>query len=134
MRRAGAVPAACHAPYRRRSSREPQLVPGSPRPPAVQHKHTYRKDPRITRTFSTKILTSKLGVRIMWVYLYMCGYVEKYHICGLKVGGALYVGMHYTWVFTVMFSSQGYRKPVSRGLCILIFWRQELMAGYMLKL
>ncbi len=21
----------------------------------------------------------------MWVYLYMCGYVEKYHICGLKV-------------------------------------------------
>ncbi len=22
----------------------------------------------------------------MWVYLYMCEYVEKYHICGLKVG------------------------------------------------
>ena len=22
----------------------------------------------------------------MWVYLYICGYVEKYHICGLKVG------------------------------------------------
>ncbi len=21
----------------------------------------------------------------MWVYLYTCGYVEKYHICGLKV-------------------------------------------------
>ncbi len=26
------------------------------------------------------------GMHYIWVYLYMCGYVEKYHICGLKVG------------------------------------------------
>ena len=55
------------------------------------------------RTFSTKILTSKLGgAHYMWVYLYTRGYVEKYHICGLKVGVlALYVGAPFTWVFTV---------------------------------
>ncbi len=48
----------------------------------------HRKYPRIMRTFSTKILTSKRGggAHYIWVYLYMCGYVEKYHICGLKVG------------------------------------------------
>ncbi len=36
----------------------------------------------------------------MWVYLYTCGYAEKYHICGLKVGVGiicgcpLYVGIY----------------------------------------
>ncbi len=38
----------------------------------------------------------------MWVYVYVCGYVEKYHICGLKVGVRiicgypLYVGIYGT--------------------------------------
>ncbi len=27
----------------------------------------------------------------MWVHLYICGYVEKYHIYSLKVGVALYM-------------------------------------------
>ena len=45
-------------------------------------------------TFSTKILTLKLGVHII------CGYVEKYYIYGLKVGVciicgcALYMGIY----------------------------------------
>ena len=49
----------------------------------------YRKYPHIMRTISTKILTSKLGVRIV------CEYVEKYHICGLKVGVRIICG--YLW-------------------------------------
>ncbi len=28
----------------------------------------------------------------MWVHLYMCGYVEKYHMCGLKVGVCIISG------------------------------------------
>ena len=49
-------------------------------------------------TFSTTILTSKLGVGIVCGYI--CGYVEKYHICVLKVGVliicacAFYVGIY----------------------------------------
>ncbi len=38
----------------------------------------------------------------MWVHLHMCKYVEKYHICGLKVGVGIICGYHYTWVFTVI--------------------------------
>ncbi len=61
------------------------------------------------RTFSTKILTLKLGVCIICGYI--CTHVcmlKKYDTCGLKVGVhiicgcALYVGAHYTWVFTVL--------------------------------
>ncbi len=39
----------------------------------------------------------------MWVYLYICGYVEKYYICGVKAGVciicgcALYVGIYGTF-------------------------------------
>ncbi len=32
------------------------------------------------------------GAHYMWVYLYMCGCVEKYHICGLKVGVGVICG------------------------------------------
>ena len=57
----------------------------------------YRKYPCIMRTFSTKILTSALYVGI---FIYICGYVEKCYICGLKVGVCiicgctLYVGIY----------------------------------------
>ncbi len=40
------------------------------------------------------------GVNYMWVYLYICGYIKKYYICGLKVGVHIILGVHYTWVFT----------------------------------
>ncbi len=60
----------------------------------------YRKYPRIMHTFSTKILTSKLGCTLyvgIFVYVWV---IEKYHICGLKVGVgiicgcALYMGIY----------------------------------------
>ncbi len=49
-------------------------IPRTPPPPeTMEHAYNsgqkYRKYPRIMHTFSTKILTSKLGVRII------CGYI-----------------------------------------------------------
>ena len=38
----------------------------------------------------------------MGIFVYKGMYVEKYHICGKKLGCALYVGAHCTWVFTVI--------------------------------
>ena len=56
----------------------------------------YRKYPRIMRTFSTKILTSKLGVHII------CGYISI-HVGCWKILHLWFKswGAHYTWVFTV---------------------------------
>ncbi len=34
------------------------------------------------------------GAHYMWVYLYMCGYVEKYYIYGLNVGVRIIHGIY----------------------------------------
>ncbi len=61
----------------------------------------YRKYPRKNAHFFNQNFNIKTGGALyIWVYLYICGYVEKYHICGLKVGVhiicgyALYMGIY----------------------------------------
>ncbi len=64
----------------------------------------YRKYPHIMHNahfFSQNFNIKTGGAHYMWVYnLYICGFVEKYYICGLKVGVciicgcALYMGIY----------------------------------------
>ena len=62
----------------------------------------------------------------MWVYLYIHRYIEKYHICGLKVGCTLYVGAHFTWVFTVFYPPG--RLPLTSPVCLVT--EEDTYASY----
>ncbi len=53
----------------------------------------------------------------MWVYLYMCGYVEKYHICGLKVG------VHIICGFVSYYLPRQYASVTT---ALLVSWFEEL--------
>ncbi len=59
------------------------------------------------------------------MYLYIHGYVEKYHICGLKVGVRI---LHFTWVFMVLefnvpvFDAESRLNETSHERCSNITW------------